>query len=236
LAIFEHSGWFNFIGGKVIEFDDCYLSGYDYDKTQEEETHFDMPVHDYKKNKFKVLVMHSMVSGDKKSMVINGKRCITSYRDIVTNADMFLCGHYHPGIGLKKTSVLEHDVYFGNPGSLARTSTVENEIGLGPALLHVKIHDGKVKIFKAVKIPCDRSVFKAVDAKTKYDVKDYASERFFDALGAFKNVAVVKNDIGLLLKGWIGKEKEMGMPFAITQELIDYTVRKVREVETCQTK
>lgn len=237
LAMFEHYDWFHFIGDKVIEFDDCYLSGHDYCKKHEEEVNFNMPEYKYDKVKTKVLVLHQMLTGNKKSMIVDGRRCMTSYRDIVTNADMILCGHYHPGIGLKKCVLpIEHTVYFANPGSLARTSVTENEIGAGPALTHICIDNGRITTFKNIPIPCDRTVFKDNGIKTKYDVGDYITDGFIEAMRAFKDISVVKDDISLLLKMWIGKGKEFNLPFEITDKLVDYVTMKVKEVEQCKVK
>jgi len=228
LHMFESYPWFNFIGGKVTEFDNCLLTGRNYN--YEEENDIDVHIKEFDEVvKPRILVLHSMIFGEEKDFLVGTKRIVTSYRSMNVNADLVLCGHYHPGFGIKRLEVLNNSVVFVNPGSFSRTDRLINRTGIGPGLAYIRIGSDKKIRVRCVKIPCDRSVF--VDGEDgKYELADIRGAKFFECLQRFQEFRLAKNDIGMMLKS-MAAAGESSMPFKMDENLIGFIVNKVREVE-----
>jgi len=228
LHMFESYNWFHFIGRKVYEFENCVLTGVDYNYEDEDKTDFHMNGFE-DVTKARILVLHAMIYGEDKDLMVGRKRIVISYKSIDTNADLVLCGHYHPGMKTKKLTVLNKDIVFVNPGSFARTDRLTNRIGVGPGLTHIRIGKGGIIKTKNIKIPCDRNVFIDKD-EGKYQLADISGAKFYESLQKFKEFQLAKNDIGMMLKAMSSIENK-SMPFVIDDELISFIVNKVREVE-----
>lgn len=228
LHMFESYDWFHFIGGKLCEFENCVLMGVDYDYENEDRTGYVMEQF-CGIEKTKILVLHAMIYGGEKDLMVNKKRIVASYRQIDTNADLVLCGHYHPGMKVKKLTVLNKDIMFANPGSFGRTDKLTNRVGIGPGLTYVCIGKKGIVKLKNIKIPCDRNVFIDTD-EGKYQLADVSSAKFYESLHKLKEYQSVKNDIGLMLKAMSAIENS-SIPFEIDDEIIEFIIRKVREVE-----
>lgn len=226
LHMFESYDWFHFIGGKTIKFNNCALSGIDYTKEDEDECCFNMP--ERVDGKTNILVIHHMITGEKEDMIIGGKRLMTSYRSLDTDADILLTGHFHPGMKIKEFKILERPVKITNPGSLSRTSKLVDRVGHGPALIDMKIKNNGKSVLKHVLIPCKKKVFKKT-IKKKYQLEDYVDGKFHKALSKFKHLHVINDDIPLLLKSMIGSDT--GLPFELDDELIEFVIDKVKEVQ-----
>lgn len=231
LHMFESYDWFHFIGGECVEFNNCFLGGIDYTKEDEDEIHFNMPKKT--EGKTKILVIHHMITGEKEDMVIGGKRLMTSYTSVDTDADIVLTGHFHPGMKIKKYHILERPVKIANPGSLSRTNKLIDKIGHGPALIDIKIKKNGKSILKHIPIPCKKNVFKKT-IKKKYELEDYVDSKFHKVLSKFKNKHVIHEDIELLLRSMVGIKTEL--PFDIDDKLIDFIIDKVKEVKNGKSK
>ncbi len=226
LSLFEEYDWFHFIGKEPIEFNNTVLYGVDYNKEMEEETYFDVPS---STKKFKIMVLHHMIVGDEDDFIIDGKRILISYKSIVTNADLVLCGHFHPGFPIKENTVLEHKTIFANPGSLLRTDSLVERTTVGPGIVYFSVNSKKNLKIKYVKVPCEENVFKA-KGDIKYEISEITQERFVKKLMEFKNADFIKNDIGAMLK-FIKGDKDIKLPFDITDSMIEKIIEKVRSFE-----
>ena len=230
LAQFKNYEWFHFVAGdKPVEFKDAYLSGYHFDYDKEWETHFDMPKYEYKKGKLKILVLHIMATGDKRDLVIDGKPVLISYKSIVTDANLVLAGHFHPGFGIKKTNVLEHVTTIANPGSLARTNSFVAKETVGPALIYFEVDKGALSEIRMVPVPHAKHVFNNIEVYDRYEVGSNHS-KFIKNLREFKNSEMINADIEMLIRTIAGQAKDL--PFKITDRLISdvcMRIKKVRE-------
>ena len=227
LSVYESYDFFKFIGGvskknHITEFEHCYLAGYDYKKDLEIPEEINMPEYDYDNGKIKILAIHSMIG--RKSIIIKGKKLVQSYKNLTTDADILLTGHYHPGIGIAKLNVLEHITKVANPGSFSRTNSFVAENTVGPALLDIKIKNGKSKL-KKVMIPCKKDVFikREGDAPSFCILKE--NFRLADALKKMKqNNDFAMTDLGKTLKVMQADDKLFN--FEITDDMITQILDK----------
>ncbi len=227
LAGFEHYEWFNFIGDKPIEFSDAYLGGYHYDHAKESETYFDMPNHPYKKGKLKILALHAMVTGDDRDLIVNGKAQLISYKSLVSDADLILTGHFHPGFGIKKINVLEHIITVANPGSLARTNSYIAKHTVGPAILYIEVDKRKLSKIELIKVPHEINVFKDSKTYNRYEV-DSNHFKFVKNLRTMQSGGFVQSNLELLIRTVAGEIKDA--PFKITVDLVDEVCMKIKKV------
>lgn len=236
LHMFESYKWFHFIGDGVTKFDNCVLYGVDYSKEDEESTNFDIPVEfiNQYKDIVKIIVVHQMITGDKNSLIVEGRRRLISYTDVTTNADIFLCGHYHPGMKIKKTLQLERPIIFANPGSFGRTDSWASEHGFGPALIDIKIKKGKKPVLKYVVIPHEKNVFKEIK-ENKYNVNEIVSNsRFIETLNKFKESGIANDEVSTILEALM--EDTGSLPFELDNEICDFILDKIKEVKNAKHK
>lgn len=231
LHMFESYKWFHFIGDGPVEFDNTVLYGVDYNKEDEESIDFDIPIHTLGQygSKTKIIVIHHMITGDDKSLIIKGKRRLISYKDIETNADVVLCGHYHPGMKIKKNLLLEREIKFANPGSFGRTDSWADAHGYGPGLIDVKVGKDKKFKLKYVEIPHAKGVFK--DAKTnKYDIDALVnSSKFIDTLNKFRESGIAGDEVSTILDALM--EDVDALPFELDGDLCEFILDKIKEVK-----
>lgn len=228
LHMFESYDWFHFIGGKVVEFENCVLTGEDFSYENELSVDYNLKRLEGI-DKTKILVLHAMIFGEEKDFKVKNKRIIVSYTSIDTNADLVLCGHYHPGMEVKKLEVLNKDILFANPGSLGRTDKLTNKVGIGPGLTYVVVGKHGFKTVKNVAIPCDRKVFIDKD-DGKYELANISGAKFYSSIKKLKKFRVLNKDIGMMLRAMSTVENET-IPFEIDDDIIEFIVTKVREVD-----
>ncbi len=236
LHMFESYKWFHFIGDGVTEFDNCVLHGVDYNKEDEETLDFDVPLEsaDQYKDMTKIIVIHHMITGDKNSLIVKGRRRLISYTEVTTNANIVLCGHYHPGLKIKKHLQLEREITFANPGSFGRTDSWASEHGYGPALIDIKIKKGKKPILKYVVIPHEKNVFKEVK-ENKYDVNELVnSSKFIETLNKFKESGIANDEVSTMLEALM--EDTESLPFELDGEICDFILDKIEEVKNGKNK
>jgi len=236
LHMFESYKWFHFIGRGVTEFNNCILHGVDYNKEDEDSVDFNIPIgtEDKYEDKVKIIVIHHMITGDKNSLIIKGRRRLISYTDITTNADIVLCGHYHPGLKIKKTLQLERPITFANPGSFGRTDSWASEHGCGPALIDVKIKKGKIPILKFVVIPHEKNVFKPTK-EDKYNVNDLVnSSKFVEMLNKFKASGVGTDEIETILDALMADTDSL--PFELDEDIREFILNKIKAVKDASHK
>lgn len=229
LHLFESYPWFHFIGGRTIEFSNCVLSGCDYTKEKECDSAYDM---EYRGDKFKVLVIHDMITGDARDFMVGIKRVMTSYRSIDTDADLILTGHYHPGYGIKKLEVLNKTRVFANPGAFARTANLKGIECHGPALIYFLCKNNKLLKIEHVRIPCKKNIFKKSKNGKKYTVSDMLGGNFMETLSKFKNAQEIMDDLAKLVTVMLA-DKEMKFPFEVDGVLEEYLAMKITEAEQC---
>jgi len=231
LHMFESYKWFHFIGDGVTKFENCVLHGIDYSKEDEESLNFDIPMESVGQyqDTIKIIVVHHMITGDKNSLVIKGRRRLISYTDVTTNADIVLCGHYHPGMKIKKALQLERPITFANPGSFGRTDSWASEHGCGPGLIDIRIKKGGKPKLKFVEIPHEKNVFKEAK-EDKYNVDALVNDsRFVDMLNKFKSSGIANDEVSTILEALMDSTEEL--PFELDGEIADFILNKIDEVK-----
>lgn len=152
--------WFYVINNQIVGepfFNYCLLSGDNYSYTIPRLDHYEFGLEGYENydnKKAKVYVVHGNIDNNDKPLIIDGIQKTSSIKDVVTNADLMLCGHYH--YGWKKavvTNVLEHNVIFVNPGSIARVKIDEYFNSFGPRFADIKVGRNKQIQLKHINIP-----------------------------------------------------------------------------------
>jgi len=163
MHLYESYPWFYLIDKKYIEFDNCYITGFNYSIDNECPNRIMVD----KKDKPVIALIHSMISEDN-DIQIGSKFNVVSAKTIISNASIVLMGHYHLGCRLVEYPISGR---WCNPGSFARLSTLENNKGIGPGLVYLKASDSIVKAKRLI-IPHDDSVF-----SNKVDVKDLFEDK-----------------------------------------------------------
>lgn len=133
--------------------------------------------------------------------------------DVETNADVFLCSHWHPGWGV----VESRGTLFCHPGALARMSTSVEERSRRPSVLLVSIDDLAITVQE---LGIDHGQFEEVfDVRGSVMSKRWGKDvdRFLRAMES----AVVG---GQTLEGRV--ESLRG---EVEDDLVDYVIGRIRE-------
>jgi DNA repair exonuclease SbcCD nuclease subunit len=232
LNLFEKYKWFNFIGSKNIEFPNTIISGIDYTKEGEEQLEHYLELTQEQQKKTKILMLHLMVIGKKKSLIIDGHNYGISYRDIVTDADITLCGHNHLGFGIKKITELAHKRYIINPCSMMRTNSHEASLGAKPHLVDIIVKKDKQFKCKLIEIPHEDDVF--VKSEKKYSAKDILTDKqFIKRLEELKTCGMSNDNLDTILKSLLKKEFNTlkGEKFIFNKKILDYIKNTRKELE-----
>lgn len=220
--------WFCQLDERALyEFQYTYLTGINYSKSVECQISYEWYDGNRKQprgnmiikcnNKKMILVTHAMITN--KDIIVNGVRKSVCVKDVETNADLLLNGHFHDGHKeVVKSTVLEREQMVCNPGSIARMNLREATEGYGPRIADIKVND-KIRV-KLVNVPC-KPVNEIFDVKGikqgKREVKD--KNKFIKTLRK------------------MGKEKIMGENFEeILQKTLDKPPKKIRKVVNKSTR
>jgi len=146
---------FIYLHDNVQLFEECVLGGYDYSVKEECQLHWPFPGKDkwtsVNYDGIKVLLTHPMITRER-SIIIEEKYRQVNYKEITTDADIMLLGHYHGGIPPYIGTYCDKDFTICNPGSFGRVNAKEALESIGPALTYITIDDGDTDI-EFVKIP-----------------------------------------------------------------------------------
>ena len=142
--------FFKNIHKKPVEFDDCTLTGYNYSVKEDCQLHWPWP-EKIKTKKMKVLLTHPMITRER-SIVVDDIYKQVNFKEITTDADIMLCGHYHGGFTPHEGEYEGKNFLLANPGSFGRVNPKEAKESIGPALTYIQIK-GKESIVDYVKIP-----------------------------------------------------------------------------------
>ena len=153
-GLLEKYDWCYNVAKESVVLADCVIAGHNY-KAKKEADHIwglpKLPVDVGKKPK--LLMVHPMVVNEK-TLFIDGKFKQVNVKEVETDADLLLCGHYHFGFPkVIKVRLLEKLHRIVNPGSIARISLRQAQETNGPRLAQITVKEGKVWV-KLVKIPC----------------------------------------------------------------------------------
>jgi DNA repair exonuclease SbcCD nuclease subunit len=206
MGLLSQHDWFHELDAeKLIEFSDCYLTGINYSHDKECAETFDWQegnlLPDVKRDKSKcmVLVTHAMITN--KQILVGTKIRATDVKDIVTNADILLNGHFHDGHPeVVHSGALEHTYKICNPGSIARMNLKEARDGHGPRIAYITINRRGSKI-KLVDIPCApiKKIFDTKKSKTeKREKRD--KDKFIDTLSKMSGQTIMGDNFEQALK------------------------------------
>ncbi len=202
MGLLSQHDWFHELDAtELIEFSDCYLTGINYSHDKECATTFDWHEGKISTNpialafgrnikKSMILVTHAMITN--KEIMVGGKIKASDVKNIVSNADILLNGHYHDGHPkVVRVRILEHLLKIVNPGSMARMNLREATEGFGPRLAYMQITGRKSKI-KLVDIP--RHQIKEVfdvkkDKVAKKEVRE--KDKFITTLSKMSNAKIM---------------------------------------------
>lgn len=193
---------------------DIALEAFEYSHTIEEDINRDgIFVTDERKegdsNRWKIAVVHAMIMD--KPFFKDVSHCVC--KDIKTDADLILLGHYHHPF-----KVVTDTTEFLNVGSFGRNSI--NEMNIKPSIVLLDSEDRSYKIIELKTAKPGEEIFD----KEKYNEKKENKKTIEEFLEAMKNTDVQ----GMDLKDQI---KTLGKKFESDQEVIDYLLLKKEEVE-----
>jgi exonuclease SbcD len=213
----------------MYEFKNTVIIGLDYKKELEVCRTINL-TQEIPENKALIVLVHNMLTGAEESKIINGRITELSYRDLYINPvpKLVLAGHYHPGFSIKTKREIVDEVKYANPGSLGRTKSDLSAKQVKVAF--VEVNDKKEVSVKYIKIPTDFNAFKN-DYVVKYN-NVFSADRFLKAVSEFKSVkGRADEEITLLLRSIPEHEKDFGLEFKVTPDIIDMIVNKVEEIK-----
>lgn len=220
LALFAQYPWFNISkDNEIFKFAYCNVCGVNYAKGLELVEGIDVD----KKYKNVIVMLHSMITGEEKSVSINGNKILVSYRDMKfsKNIKLALCGHFHPGFDVK----MNKGVKFSNPGSFARTSKLIARTSVGPGYSIITADIDGVKV-KQYKLPCESDVFEITDEDFG-EVDEVSKQMFLEALTEFKSEVFTMDQLVKAVYSMIGED--LGLDFKVDQELADFIIDEFKE-------
>lgn len=152
-GLLEKYNWCHNVSKAPVVLSNCVIAGRDYNVEEEVERNWLLPkLPPDASGKTTLLITHPMVVNEK-TLFIDGEFKQINVKEIETNADVLLCGHYHNGFPkVIKVRLLEKLHRIVNPGSIARISLRQAQESYGPRLAHITVSKGKVRV-KLVKIP-----------------------------------------------------------------------------------
>lgn len=212
---FESYPWFHLLGGRYIEFNNCFVTGHDFD------IEMDCPdsIMIEPQHKPVICLAHAMISEDK-SIEIDGHYQIREWGSVTTNAALMLTGDYHLGIKPNSHALCGQ---WCNPGSFARTSITDTK-GIGPGLAYVRVlRGGEIKVQHHV-IP-HKDVFVNTDVITDVD-KQLKFERAFAEL---QDKDIIEGDVFKIIDS-IRKNVPKNMKHIINKRLINLCKERLKKV------
>jgi len=226
--------WYNLFltNNHRFDFKNTVVVGIDYNKSLETPDSVVLPIDKPIGNKILIVILHSMIWGKDKSKIINGKKVIISYNDVFVTPvpDVVLSGHYHPGFKKRVKFELEEKTIFANPGSLGRTSSDLLNGSVCPSICYIRVKKNKQVKISYKKVPVNDKAFDLDFVESFGDV--ICAEQFVEAVKKYKNVKANSDDqIRDLLYLMVNNEKDFGIDFKVTTELVDGILEKVKEVQ-----
>lgn len=191
VGIFKSFDWFKMLSRKVLKTENCYIIGKDFTSEMECPSQID-PINEFDlpdDGRIIIVVVHSMIT-DQKSIRVGERTKTVNYKEIITSADIILCGHYHPGIGSQSTPM---GGYFVNPGSLSRLEASKIEMERIPSFAYIEIEDRKIKTLEIEKIPYKKDVF-SEEVKVQ-NSKEEEMSKFVNALEELKDEEFMSNNV-----------------------------------------
>lgn len=171
IGMFRYYKWFHFLHDKIMETDDCYVFGFDFNKETECVDYISyediVDPNKIRKGTKTICVVHNMITDDA-SVVINNKNKTINWREVNSGADVILCGHFHPGIGIKKDGLTS---YFVNPGAMVRLEASDIEISRKPEIVLIKIDKPNLSM-ELVTIPHEKEIFDVHKVKLQKSIDE----------------------------------------------------------------
>ena len=125
MGLLSRYPWFKPLGDNVYGFSKCLLTGINYSAKQEVDYQFYWPdAETIIAKRKKILVTHAMITNEE--INIKGERKSTYVKDVESDVDLLLNGHFHDGHKkVVKVTALERTTMIVNPGALARMNLRE---------------------------------------------------------------------------------------------------------------
>lgn len=213
--------WFHLIGGKTIEFKECYLSGFDYSKDMEcpENIEVQRII-----NKPSICMIHSMLTDDQ-PIIVNGKNKTINWCSVRTDCDLILSGHFHPG--WKGVRENPFGVRFINPGAMTRQTAAAEDMYRKPKIVIIEVKDGKLDIkFKI--IPHRKDVFNLGMVEGK-KLKDLEKNRFLEALASLRDEDIMGGNVLNILESFKDNNSEELKEF-VSDKILEMCKDKIKEL------
>jgi len=230
LGFIKRYDWLYLLNGETYEkpfFHNIALGGMDcsYEVPEMDDYSYDFADPDTKK--LKILVVHGNIDDRDKPMVVKLEQKTSCVKDVVSNADMLLCGHYH--YGWKKTVVtrtLEHRLILVNPGSMARVKVDEARNSHGPRLFDCTVNRQlKIKA-KYVDIPRSSRFDLKSQSEAKSDNRD--KQYFIDRLVELGKGNAIRDDFKKAVNN-ILDNPPVEIQEYISEEVVKYAKLKLEE-------
>ena len=185
----------------LLELDDCIVYGYNFNRQEEcPET----IIHHFNPHsgKVKIAVTHTMIT-DEKSIVVDGQMKTINFNAINTNYDMVLCGHYHPGFGVKTNPF---GTVFVNPGAMIRLSYDKFDTKRKPQFVLIEVKDKNVEA-ELIELPHEKDVW---DQERTAQIEKFEEQKseFADALASLNDEDFMAGNILELIDS-VSKKKEV---------------------------
>jgi DNA repair exonuclease SbcCD nuclease subunit len=211
----------------AIDFDEFYLTGYDFSKKMECPKIID-PINDFnikEKSKPVICMVHSMIT-DEPSIVDGLIHRTINWAEIQINCDLLFCGHFHPGYPIRYSGL--GGVPVVNCGALIRQEASHTDLHRDPQICVIKIDKGKVKLNFEI-VPHDKEVFDMTKIISK-NFKEHEKYKFIEALKQLKDEDTCGNNVIENLKKISLSKYNENVEEKIDQEVIDMCVKKLEEL------
>jgi len=189
----------------VIENKETFIQGFSYFHNCEEKIKEKGIFHD-KKDKFTIGVVHSMIT----LKPFHPSVLHVQIKDIKTNYDAVLIGHYHQPWGIKEIN----NTKFINIGCIGRKSIDEKDIK--PSVLLIDTDKREIKIIELKSAKPGKEVFDLEKVKAKKEFEGNIN-KFMESLDSTELQSI---DL-------IGKVNEIGKNSNTDKEIIDDLVKRV---------
>lgn len=227
IGMFRYYKWFHFLHDKYLETDDCYVFGFDFSKETECADYISyeeiIDPNNMINRKRIIQVVHNMIV-DEPSVVINGKYKTICWKEVTSTSDIVLCGHFHPGIGIKENTL---DVQFVNPGAMVRLEASDIEVNREPKVALIKI-EKEIKI-ELVIIPHRKDVFDVKKVEFEKS-KDKENSAFIGALESIRDEDVMSGNIMNILDKLNPSSLSEELREIITEKTINRCKKKIKEI------
>jgi hypothetical protein len=167
-------------------------------------------------------VVHEMITDDP-SVVINLKNRTINWQEVSTDFDIVLCGHFHPGIGIKENAM---KTLFINPGAMTRLAA--NEVDRKVKVAYIEIKDKEIKT-KLLSIPFEKNVFNINKIEFQKN-REEERDRFAGALESIKDEDIMAGNVINILDNLTKEKLPQELQELLTEKIIDKCKKKLVEV------